>query len=208
MTSQRWPDQDTYADLIESAAAANGVPTSIAYGLIGQESGFNAQAIRQEPTYRCARTGAIGDASYGLTQVLYCTAQDLGYTDAPTGLFDPATNLSLGLLLLGRLLQSHGGDAGAALSAYNGGDRPSLGFGTRQADGTFRNQQYVDNVLNNAAYFDQYLAERDGTPQPTTDATDGTDAGSGDSTTSTGLAIAGGLLAGGVLYGLFRLLRQ
>lgn len=184
MTAKRWAQQDTYASAIEAHADDNGVPHALAYGLIAQESGFNATAIRNEPAYHCAATGQTGDASYGLTQVLYCTARGLGYMGTPTGLFDVETNLQLGLSLFGSLLSSHNGDVGAALSAYNGGDRPSLGYGTRKADGTFANEAYVDNILNNAAYFDQYLSERDapaGTdPAAQTIDTSGGSSGSGD----------------------------
>lgn len=213
MTAARWSGQDTYAALIESTAAANGVPRELAYGLIAQESGFNPQAVRSEPQYHCAATGQTGDASYGLMQVLYCTALGLGYTGPASGLFDPASNLSLGMLLLGRLLASHGGDTGAALSAYNGGDRPSLGYGARRADGTFANQAYVDNVTNNAAYFATYLAERDAAGGgDTTDAGSGVNdfgAGTGDSGVSgTATAIGVGFLLAAAAYALARVLRH
>jgi len=162
---KRWSAQDTYATEIEGAAATYSVPRGLAYGLIAQESGFNPTAYRAEPTYRCAATGKIGDASYGLAQVLYCTALGLGYTGQPAGLFDVRTSLALGFRFLGGLLRARP-SVGAALSNYNGGYRPTLGYGAPRPDGTFANQSYVDGVLDKAAYFDRYLAERDGAPGP------------------------------------------
>lgn len=217
MPAKRWANQDTYASAIEAHAADNGVPAALAYGLIALESqGFNANAIRQEPTYYCSATGTMGDASYGLTQVLYCTALGLGYTGTPGGLLDIETNLQLGMTLLGRLLRSHNGDVGAALSAYNGGDRHSLGYGARRADGTFANQQYVDNIQSNADYFESYLAGRDSAqtavdPDPDADSID-----QGDGTASDGpggsadpLSIAVGVIGAGALLGaVLRALRH
>jgi len=198
----RWANQDTYAESIESAADAAGVPREIAYGLIAQESGFVATAVRAEPSYVCNLTGTTGDASYGLTQLLYCTALGLGYGGDQTGLFDPSTNLSLGLSYVGQLISSHGGDVSAALSAYNGGDRPSLGYGTRLPSGQFANESYVDNVLNNAAYFASYLAARDAAATGTTmDST--TDAGTSDATDgSTSSGSTGAILGGAAAIAL------
>jgi soluble lytic murein transglycosylase-like protein len=212
MIATRWANQDTYAAVIESAAAEYGVPASTAYGLIAQESGFNPTAVRQEPGVTCAASGVVGDASYGLTQLLYCTAQGLGYTGVPTGLFDVTTNVDLGLQLLGRLIAQHGGDIDGALSEYNGGYRPSLGYGARRADGTFANQAYVDNIDTNAAYFDQYLAQRDATSSSDDSSSD--DAGVVDSSEDSGStgttlgAIGAALLVAGSAYAIARALKH
>ena len=53
------------------------------------ESSFRANAYRAEPQ--------IGDASYGLMQILSSTAADRGYDGPPEGLFDPETNLRYGM---------------------------------------------------------------------------------------------------------------
>lgn len=207
MPARRWANQDAYASAIESHAGDNGVPIELAYGLIAQESGFNATAIRQEPNYKCASTGVTGDASYGLVQVLYCTARGMGYAGAPAGLFDVDTNVQLGMTLLGQLLQSHAGDVGAALSAYNGGDRHSIGYGARRADGTFANQKYVDNILNNAAYFSSYLAERDAPPVDGVDASSNVDGSSNAGDSSTASTIAGAIAVVGAAWALARVIR-
>ncbi len=201
MSGERWPGQTTYADLIEGYADAFGVPPAFGYGIIAQESGFNPNATRQEPAVYCAATGQTGDASYGLMQVLYCTALGLGYTGSPLGLLDPDTNVQLGMQLLGALLATHDQDEAAAASAYNGGDRPALGYGAPRPDGTFANQSYVDNVLNNTAYFTSYLAARDaGT------ASDGTFALADDSGADGGSVPIGvaGMIALGAAVALWR----
>ncbi|TAN55364.1 MAG: lytic transglycosylase domain-containing protein [Magnetospirillum sp.] len=56
------------------------------------ESSFQPTAYRAEPQ--------IGDASYGLMQVLYSTASDRGYGGDPAGLFDPEVNIRIGMAQL------------------------------------------------------------------------------------------------------------
>lgn len=149
--TRRWSEQDAYAATIDRAAASWRIPLGVAYGLIAQESGFNA--------------GAIGDAgrSFGLVQIQLATARGLGYTGDGAGLLDPATNLQLGYKYLRQQIDRAGSVAGG-LSAYNGGYRPSSGYGAPRADGTFANQPYVTAVLGKASYFDQYLAEQGRAP--------------------------------------------
>lgn len=158
-----------FADVVDGAEDRYGIPRGLGAGLIDHETGgsWNPQAIRQEPQ--------IADASRGLTQILLKTARGLGYTGTAGGLFDPGTNVDLGFKYLAALYRSLGSWP-AALSAYNGGQRPTLGFGavltaprrvviahdsttgavsqTRMAQaGEFANQPYVDDVLERAAAF-------------------------------------------------------
>jgi hypothetical protein len=103
-----------------------GVPEGLILATIGQESGWNRKALRLEKK--------IHDASYGLMQILYRTARQLGYkgergeADKLSGLFDPAVNIDLGTKLLAQNRHIAGNWSGA-ISAYNGGWRPHLGFG-------------------------------------------------------------------------------
>lgn len=53
------------------------------------ESSFDAMAYRAEPQ--------ISDASRGLMQVLLMVARDRGYHGEPEGLFDPETNIRVGM---------------------------------------------------------------------------------------------------------------
>lgn len=102
--------------------------------LIGIESAFDSAAHRGEPQ--------IGDASVGLMQILLSTAKGLGYPgvmgtpEAQDGLFWPDTNVWYGASLFKRLLSQTHGDFRAAVSAYNGGYRPALGFGALRTSAT------------------------------------------------------------------------
>lgn len=119
----RWTRENAFDPVVQAASAEFGVRVPLIKGVIGGESAFVPTAKRGEPQ--------IGDASYGLMQVLYSTARALGYTGTPDGLLDPATNIHYGTMLLAQNLSRTGGDEASALSAYNGGFRPSLGFGVR-----------------------------------------------------------------------------
>lgn len=161
---------ERWRDIVEREVAAQGdvIPVGLALAIIDKESGGVPSAYRGEP--------AIGDGSHGLMQLLYKTAQGLGYTgprgDAAnlSGLFDPATNIHYGVKFLTSLWRQLGNVADVA-SAYNGGYRPKLGFGrvyegagydsvlardpktgtpitTRHVSaGEYANQPYVDKVV-------------------------------------------------------------
>jgi Transglycosylase SLT domain len=142
----RWAGENNYDSLVEasvdSIAALSGPwapltreqAIAAVKALIARESTFRPDSVRGEPQ--------AGDASVGLMQVLYSTAQGLGYPgevgDAATltGLFDPGTNIYLGTKYLWTLFHKTGGSIQAAWSAYNGGYRPSLGFGARRTAST------------------------------------------------------------------------
>ncbi len=104
---------DAYDDIIREAAATYSVPFAWIKAVIGTESGFDPDAYRAEPQ--------IDDASYGLMQLLYRTAQGLGYSGPPEGLFEPRTNIMLGAKLLGQLVSRYGMDFEKVYSAYNSG---------------------------------------------------------------------------------------
>ncbi len=171
----RWLNEDKWTDAIKQAADRYGVPYPLVQAVIARESQFNPSAYRAEPK--------IGDGSIGLMQILLRTARGEGYTGPAgdskqlTGLFDPATNIEYGTMFLATQLGRAGTPAGA-VSAYNGGYRPDLGFGKPAskpvrvclardqvtglcvkyrdvAAGEYANQPHVDAVLSNLAYFEQ-----------------------------------------------------
>lgn len=150
----RWSRQEEFRPLVEQWAGGYGIDPALALALVAQESGFDPRAYREEPH--------IDDASYGLGQILYRTAQGEGYQGAPDGLFDPGTNLRFSFKYFRWALDRTGNQVDAALSTYNGGYRPSSGYGAKLRTGEFRNQAYVDGVLLKARYFREYLAERGG----------------------------------------------
>lgn len=78
--------------IVERVVASEGqgivtVPDVLA--IIDIESNFDPSAYRAEPK--------LNDASRGLMQILYRSAQDRGYGGAPDGLYDPATNILFGV---------------------------------------------------------------------------------------------------------------
>lgn len=173
----RWPREEDFDAIINTVAPRYNVPGALVRAIIATETGgsFNPASYRPEPDK------GVANDSAGLMQILYDTAKGQGYTgpfgdrSKLTGLFDPATNIEYGTSYLAHQLQLAGGDIAGAASAYNGGWRPSIGFG-QKADhamsiilardpqgnvtkrrqvqpGEFSNQPYVDSVLANYAYF-------------------------------------------------------
>lgn len=134
-----------------SAAVANKIPVSVLKGFAALESAFNAQAFRQEKN----------DASYGLMQILFKTAQGAGYKGAASGLFDPATNIKYGAAFLAGLLKKYP-NVLDAIAAYNMGYPRKAAdttdiikgiYGTPAADWVYANQPYVDRVAAYVAYY-------------------------------------------------------
>ena len=99
------------ADRIAEAARAAGVPASLLFGLIRQESVFTEDAR--------SRSGALG-----LMQVMPATGRLLYRKENGKGrpdLTDPGANLRLGARYLKQLIDAFSGDTAAALAAYNAG---------------------------------------------------------------------------------------
>lgn len=134
---------------------------ALAKGTTMQESRFNPAAYRFEPK--------LNDASRGLMQLLLSTARAIGYsgdvgddTAHTGGLYDPATNIDLGVKLLAENLRRASGNLTIAVSAYNGGFseiRPN--DAKRDGSGNLINQPYVDAVLN---YYNGYLGQQSASP--------------------------------------------
>lgn len=156
----KWKNEHAYDPIIAQAAAAFGVPASLVKAVIAAESGFRPDAVRMEDFSGPDRKppsdwppGVNRDASRGLMQLLCWRARELGYQAPCEGLFEPHTNIMLGTRLLS-LNRSLAGTWANAVSAYNGGIRPELGFGSPTLDGKYRNQAYVDRVMRHWAYFE------------------------------------------------------
>jgi soluble lytic murein transglycosylase-like protein len=83
----------------------------------------------------------IVSASYGLMQIMLTTAMELGFRfDSPFELFDPATNIKYGCLLLKKYYNRYG-DWNDAIASYNQGNN------RKNSDGSYINQAYVDKVM-------------------------------------------------------------
>lgn len=120
-----------YRAEIEAVASVHQLDPDLLEALVLQESGGMADAFRYEPGFferylagNSAYDGAIPrrvSSSYGLTQIMYPTAQTLGYDGPPEMLFVPLVNLDYGARYLRKLLDRYEGDTRKALAAYNGG---------------------------------------------------------------------------------------
>ncbi len=119
------------------------------------ESSGRTSAYRYEPQfwrrYMAADPKWVGavpervSASYGLMQVMYPVAREMGMAadQPPESLFVPANGLQFGCRKLREVLTWSKGDIAAGLAAYNGGKTKDNKPGVQPK----RNQAYVDKVL-------------------------------------------------------------
>jgi hypothetical protein len=101
-------NRETYAALIATHAAANGIPVALAQAVVRHESNYNPRV-----------TGRAGEI--GLMQIKLQTARGMGYTGSRKGLYDPATNIKWGMKYLGQARKLAGGSECGTLSRYNAG---------------------------------------------------------------------------------------
>jgi len=148
----------SYTPLIEQAARRNGLDPAVLYGLIKQESGF-------DPSARSS-AGALG-----LTQLMPGTASSLGVTEP----LNPAQSVEGGARYLAQLLRQFGGNVTDALAGYNAGPGAVEQYGGVPPYG--ETQQYVANVLGNAAAYRQNLSGSPAGASPGADLADTASAG-------------------------------
>lgn len=120
--------------IITAAAMTYNVDAALIKSVITKESSWNVGALRSEPQ--------IGDASYGLMQLLLRTAQGMRPGTTPSDLFDPAVNIDLGTRYLAGQLGQYGYPAG--VSAYNAG-HPITGNAQYVADVDAGYQWFIAN---------------------------------------------------------------
>lgn len=157
MRTRYWPE-------IVAAATEFDLDPILVEAIVVQESAGNTDAFRFEPNYFNRYLKPINkypgqnprrvSSSYGLMQIMYDVAFDLGHKDAPELLFYPAMGLHYGCKRLRKLLDWAAGypKAGAdqqrlaALASYNGG----MG-GNRPDQPVLRNGTYARSVMANYA---------------------------------------------------------
>ncbi len=100
------PGRKQLRAMVDRTADSFGVERVLAHELIAAESGYNPHAV--------SRVGAVG-----LMQVMPATATDYGVHQVDD-LFNPATNLRVGMRHLARLIRKLG--IGKAVMAYNAGE--------------------------------------------------------------------------------------
>lgn len=130
---------DSYDSIIMINARNYAVPFEWIKAIIGAESDFDPRAYRAEPQ--------IHDASYGLMQILGRTAAGLGFTGPIEELYDPATNISLGTMLLSQLRDRWGDDFASVYSAYNSGSGTSYLSNSSVAAHVERAERYLADVI-------------------------------------------------------------
>ena len=144
-----------YRQDIEAAAARFTLDPNLVEAVVLTESAGKTSAYRYEPQFYAKYMASRPEwarenpervsASYGLMQVLYVTAREMGFTgSAPEYLFVPDIGLEFGCRKLRQLLTWSTGNVAQALAAYNGGR-------VANAKPPYRNQSYVDRVLTHMA---------------------------------------------------------
>ena len=148
-----FPRENDFDKEILAASQATGVPVSVIKGFVGLESAFKPEAYREEKH--------IKDASYGLMQILYRTAQGVGYKGLPADLLKPSNSVLYGAKFLRGLLQRYPNFLDAVAS-YNMGHPRSAAkttdtivriYGKPEPSWVYANQPYVDRVAAYVAYY-------------------------------------------------------
>lgn len=104
---------------------------ALVHAVVWNESKYNPKLLNPEKT-----------GSYGLMQIQCGTARTMGFTGKCSKLFDPDTNLSIGIAYLNERLAAHKGNRIYALAAYNAGK-----VYISRKTGRLVNAQYVSDVL-------------------------------------------------------------
>jgi len=130
-------------DLIMRKGMSNAVEPAVIAAVIGTESSGDPRATNWE--------GQTWGYAYGLMQVLYSTAQQMGYTGNPDGLFDVETNIEFGTRYL-RHQRSRYGTLAEAIAGYN------AGTATWTEYGRLTNATYIQRVLDRIPQYRSLLS--------------------------------------------------
>jgi len=139
---------------IEKQARLWGFDPMLIAAIIVTESNGETNAIRYEDHWKwfvksvrffgmSSKTEEIGEKiSWGLMQIMGSVAQEFGFNDYFPVLCDPEMGIYYGCKYLAHLKRTYP-NSYDFISAYNQG-KPR-----KKANGNYRNQHYVDKVLNN-----------------------------------------------------------
>lgn len=175
-----------YDQVIAAAAQVYGVDPALVKGHMAAESNFNPRAYRAEPK--------LGDASYGLMQLLHQTAARYSNVEVPTdadqanltGLYDPGVNIPIAAHLIADNLAATGGNVDAAIAAYNEGLPRALDDAATGRPWRTYDPNYVAKVKSYQAAYAGDFADGGATTAP-----DATGTGSALPEILVGLAITG-----------------
>lgn len=138
--------------LVNEMSQRYNVPAALILAHIKQESSFNPQAYRAEP--------AIGDASYGLMQVLLGTARQFVPDANSTDMYDPAFNMNVGVAYIAQNLNRYNSNVKDAIAAYNAGTARKNAAGQYvSSKGSTVVQDYVDKVYSNYLDYSNWLQQ-------------------------------------------------
>jgi len=157
--------EDLYNHEMLQASQEEGVPLSVLKGFFALESQFEAKSYKYEEHLNINKLPETSSkriyASYGISQILYTTAQNMGYQGQPEGLYDPYTSAKWGARFIANLHKQYPKDLDV-IATYNAGwPRPAARttpiivgiYGQPGADWVYANQPYVDRVAAYIAYY-------------------------------------------------------
>ncbi|GAK60019.1 hypothetical protein U27_07006 [Candidatus Vecturithrix granuli] len=159
-TTQAKKIWETFRAPILAASKKHRVPVPAIIATISTESSGNPQAYRYEPAFytRYIQNKAEWknnpysaspkriSASYGLMQIMYTTAYNVGFRGKPEDLYDPQQNLDVGCAYIASAYQvkQHGWDPPKIACAYNAGSvRPT----TENAWGMYCHAGHLDRWI-------------------------------------------------------------
>jgi soluble lytic murein transglycosylase-like protein len=122
-------DIDRYAHIVQTAAKAYGVESSLVHAVISAESGYDRYAV--------SRAGAMG-----LMQLMPETARRYGVQN----IMDPTENIHGGVRYLADLMQMFKGRVDLVIAAYNAGENAVIRAG-HKVPNYAETRHYVPKVL-------------------------------------------------------------
>lgn len=139
-----------YRPLIEDAARKYELDAQLLEAQVLVESSGHTDAFRFEPAFwdhylkntprwKHEHPRRVS-SSYGLLQIMFPVAEELGFTGPPERLFIPEVGLDYGAKYFRMLRDWAGGDVERALCAYNGGKGAALSR-------PYRTQAYANKVF-------------------------------------------------------------
>ncbi len=96
-----------YDDFIAQQAKKHGVPERLVHRILVRESRYDPKVFHNH--------------CYGLMQIKYGTAREMGYHGAPKGLFDPYVNMTYAIPYLANAYKIAQGDEDRAVALFAGG---------------------------------------------------------------------------------------
>jgi soluble lytic murein transglycosylase-like protein len=98
---------EAYSALVQSHAAAHGLPPSLVHRVIMRESRYNPRAVSK--------------GNYGMMQIRLGTARAMGYSGSAAGLLDANTNMTYAVKYLAGAYRAAGGNHDRAVALYASG---------------------------------------------------------------------------------------